>query len=86
MNTTELVVEIRPEKIQARTEFEPMTSAIPMQRFSIAEVMGSNPVRAWTFQVLFQLLVQLCSLLRGSLIPDRKMFLILHMPLLEQNV
>ena len=33
MNTTELVVEIRPEKkIQARMGFEPMTSAIPSQR------------------------------------------------------
>ena len=30
MNTTELVVGIRPEKIQARTGFEPMTSAIPV--------------------------------------------------------
>ena len=26
MNTTELIVEMRPEKIQARTGFEPMTS------------------------------------------------------------
>ena len=33
MNTTELVVEIRPEKnFQTRTGFEPMTSAIPVQR------------------------------------------------------
>ena len=32
MSTTELVVEIRPEKIQARTGFERMTSAIPAQR------------------------------------------------------
>ena len=32
MNTAALVVEIRPEKIQARTGFEPMTSATPMQR------------------------------------------------------
>ena len=32
MDTTELVVEMRPEKIQARTGFEPMTSAIPVQR------------------------------------------------------
>ena len=31
MNTTELVVEIRPEKIQACMGFEPMTSAIPVQ-------------------------------------------------------
>ena len=31
MNTTELVVKIRPGKlIQARTGFEPMTSAIPI--------------------------------------------------------
>ena len=29
---TELVVEKRPEKIQARAGFEPMTSAIPVQR------------------------------------------------------
>ena len=33
MNTTELVVEIKTEKkIQARTGFEPMTSAILVQR------------------------------------------------------
>ena len=32
MNTTELVVEIRPEKIRSRTQFEPMPSAILMQR------------------------------------------------------
>ena len=33
MNITELVIEIRPEKIfMARTVFEPTTSAIPMQR------------------------------------------------------
>ena len=33
MNTTELVVEIRPEKnFQTRTGFELMTSAIPVQR------------------------------------------------------
>ena len=31
---TELVVEKRPEKIQARAGFEPMTSAIPVQRFT----------------------------------------------------
>ena len=33
-NTTEQVVEIRPEKnfFQARTGFKPMTSAIPVQR------------------------------------------------------
>ena len=30
MNTTELVVKIRPAKIQARIGFEPMTSAIPI--------------------------------------------------------
>ena len=35
MNTNALVVEIRPEKkkIQARTGFKPMTSAVPVQRF-----------------------------------------------------
>ena len=32
MNTTELVVEIRPEKIRYRTRFEPMTSTIQVQR------------------------------------------------------
>ena len=32
MNTNELVVEMRPDKIQARTGFKPMTSAIPLQR------------------------------------------------------
>ena len=31
MNTTELVIEIRPKKIQAHTGFEPMTSVIPVQ-------------------------------------------------------
>ena len=45
MNTTELVVEIRPEKkIQARRGFEPMTFAILVQRSinGIAEVICSN--------------------------------------------
>ena len=38
MNTTELVVEIRPEKkIQARTGFEPMTSAISVQIEQISQ-------------------------------------------------
>ena len=32
MNTNELVVEMRPDKIQARTGFKPMTSAIPLHR------------------------------------------------------
>ena len=32
MNTTEIVVEIRPEKIQVRTGFESITSVIPVQR------------------------------------------------------
>ena len=31
MNTTELVLEIRPEKIQVSTGFEPITFAIPVQ-------------------------------------------------------
>ena len=30
--TNKLVVEIRPEKNQARTGFKPMTSVIPVQR------------------------------------------------------
>ena len=43
------------KKFQARTGFEPMTSAIPLEHCTgIAKVMGSNPVRAWNFfQVLF---------------------------------
>ena len=32
MNTTELVVKIRPEKIQVRTGFQPMTFTIRVQR------------------------------------------------------
>ena len=32
MNTSELLVEIRPEEIQARTGFGPMTSEILVQR------------------------------------------------------
>ena len=31
MNTSEAIVKIRPEKIQACTGFEPVTSAIPVQ-------------------------------------------------------
>ena len=31
MNTTELVIKIRPGKIQAHMEFESMTSVIPVQ-------------------------------------------------------
>ena len=61
MNNTELVVEIKPEKNSGPYGIWTHDLWIPVQRFSIAEVMGSNPVRAWTFQVLFQLLVQLCS-------------------------
>ena len=44
MNTTELVVKIRPEKkIQARTGFEPMIS------HDLPWPLGSNLVRAWVF-------------------------------------
>ena len=35
INTTELIVEIRPEKISRSTGFEPMTSAIPVQALPI---------------------------------------------------
>ena len=49
MNTAELVVEMRPEKIQVRTWFEPMTSAISVFK----SCMGLN-----FFQVLFQQQVQ----------------------------
>ena len=53
-NTTELVVEIRPEKNSGlyRIWIHDLCTSIP-------EVMGSNPMWAWIFfQVLFQLLVQ----------------------------
>ena len=45
MNTIELVVKIRPAKIQARIGFEPMTSAIPIADLNF-------------FQALFSLVVQ----------------------------
>ena len=44
MNTTEVVVEIRPEKNQARTGFEPMTSTIPVQR---SNNWVNKPTRYW---------------------------------------
>ena len=34
MNTTELIIEIRPKKNQARTRFELMTSTIPLRFFN----------------------------------------------------
>ena len=63
------------KKFQARTGFEPMTSAIPVQCSTnwankptgswtgITEVMGSNPVRAWIFfRSYLQLLVSVVFL------------------------
>ena len=47
MNTTELVVEIRLEKIQARTGFEPMTSAIPVQRYT---KRANKPTGSWSLR------------------------------------
>ena len=45
MSTTELVVEIRPEKIRACTGFEPMTSAIPVQR---STNWANKPTGSWS--------------------------------------
>ena len=45
MNTIELVVEIRPEKNQARTDLEPMTSAIPVQRSATGAARDENKHR-----------------------------------------
>ena len=42
INTTELIVEIRPEKNSGSTGFEPMTSAIPVQALPI------KPTRSWS--------------------------------------
>ena len=57
MNTTELVVEITPEKNSG-----PYGICTHDLCTDIAEVMGVNPVRTWIFfQVLFQLPSQLCS-------------------------
>ena len=54
MNTTELVVEITPEKNSG-----PYGICTHDLCTDIAKVMGVNPVRTWIFfQVLFQLLSQ----------------------------
>ena len=45
MNTTKLVAEMRPEKIQARLGFEPMSSAIPVQRSSN---WANEPSGSWS--------------------------------------
>ena len=45
MNTTILVDEMRPEKIQARTGFEPMTYAIPVQR---SANRANKPTGSWS--------------------------------------
>ena len=45
MNTTELVVEKRPDEIQARTGFKPMTSAIPLQR---STNWANKPTGSWS--------------------------------------
>ena len=44
MNATWAVVKIRPEKIQDRAGFEPMTSAIPMQ---FSTNWANKPTRSW---------------------------------------
>ena len=66
MNTTELVIEMRPEKIQARTGSEPMTSAIPVRRSTNCMAVGrycrGHGFKSRTgqnfYQVLFQIVVQ----------------------------
>ena len=44
--TTQAVVKIRPEKIQACTGFEPMTSAIPVQR---STNWANKPTGSWSW-------------------------------------
>ena len=58
MNTTELALQIRPEK-----NSDPYGILTHDLCTRTAEVMGLNPERAW---FLFELLVQKCSYLRGS--------------------
>ena len=45
MNTTDLAVEMRPEKIQARTGVEPMTSTIAVQR---STNWANKPSGSWS--------------------------------------
>ena len=45
MNTIELVVEIRPEKKSGPYGFEPMTSAIPVQRSATGAARDENKHR-----------------------------------------
>ena len=45
LNTTELVVEIRPEKNQVRTGFELMTCAIPVKR---STNRADKPTGSWS--------------------------------------
>ena len=46
MNTTELVIEIRPEKkFSGRIEFEPMTSVIRVQR---STNWANKPTGSWS--------------------------------------
>ena len=40
MNTAELIVKMRPEKIQVRTGFKPITSAIPDTRYCKAVILN----------------------------------------------
>ena len=50
MDTTELVVEIRPEKkIQVRTGSEPMTSAMPVQRSAVFSSVYNYKDRLYSF-------------------------------------
>ena len=46
MNTTELVVEIRPEK---KIQAVGLLAQLVERCTSIAEVIGSNPIQAWIF-------------------------------------
>ena len=45
LNTTELIVEVRPEKIQARTGLEPITSTILVQR---STNWANKPSLSWS--------------------------------------
>ena len=63
MNTTEVVMKIRPEKIQALTRFEAMTSGLI---FTTARVVIITAKIAFIFNMM--LLVSLGSLLKQMLV------------------
>ena len=63
MNTTELVVEIRPEKIQACKKFEPMTSTILVQH---STNWTNKPAGSWLVSLIFYLELKWYDLMKGN--------------------